>query len=160
MPNHLIHIGYPKTASTFLQEWFERHPQLFFSKGLLGGFQNVHDICRQSPKMYDKAFKTNVTSHELFSFPIIEIGDLIFDVDNTYASKGKKFQAIQKTTSVILKNLFPNAKILIITRGFQSIIHSTYSQYIAIGGIKNFSEFCKIYENSINYNYIINLYYK
>jgi len=25
---HLIHIGFPKCASTFLQEWFAAHPQV------------------------------------------------------------------------------------------------------------------------------------
>jgi len=30
MAKHLIHIGYPKAGRTFLQAWFQQHPELCY----------------------------------------------------------------------------------------------------------------------------------
>jgi hypothetical protein len=35
---HLIHIGYAKAGSKFLQRWFEAHPDLAYRTAGLGGF--------------------------------------------------------------------------------------------------------------------------
>jgi|GEM_PF-5080405 len=51
MRGHLIHIGFPKSGSTFLQEWFRQHPQLFYAPGGLGGFYNVYEIPGRHPKI-------------------------------------------------------------------------------------------------------------
>ena len=41
---HLIHIGFPKAASTFLQHWFDRHPEIAYRPGGLAGMHTVYDL--------------------------------------------------------------------------------------------------------------------
>jgi hypothetical protein len=60
MARHLIHVGYSKAGSTFLQAWFERHPELRFAPGGLGGFNDVDELSRPPGREY----KYYVTSFE------------------------------------------------------------------------------------------------
>ena len=76
MARHLIHVGYPKTGSTFLQAWFERHPELRYSPGGLGGFHSVYEIARLSSR---GAYKYYVTSCEELSTPHESAGGARWD---------------------------------------------------------------------------------
>jgi hypothetical protein len=73
---HLIHIGYPKAGSTFLQAWFEQHPELCYAPGGLGGFYNIYEICRPS----GRACKYFVTSFEGIATPHESAGSFTPDV--------------------------------------------------------------------------------
>jgi hypothetical protein len=46
MSRHLVHIGYPKAGSTYLQRWFASHPQLAYREGGIAGFPNVYALAR------------------------------------------------------------------------------------------------------------------
>ena len=139
MTRTLIHIGYPKAGSTFLQSWFEQHPELFYKPGGIGGFRDVYELARP---LY-KDFKYFVSSYESLSMPsnsagrikLIYGGAEVDDDDHTYRSQ------LQVCTA--LKSLFPESTILIITRGFKDIILSGYSQYLRVGGVKSLDELCR-----------------
>src|SRR3954467_7065515 len=44
MTRHLIHIGFPKAGSTFLQHWFAAHPQIAYAKGGNAGIEGAFAI--------------------------------------------------------------------------------------------------------------------
>jgi hypothetical protein len=127
MTGHLIHIGYPKAASTFLQRWFERHPQLAYKGGGIAGFQNVYEIVKQgvAPR---QGILYRVTSYEALLAPNRRAAKIVPDY------RGFDFTGAQRSVCAILSSLFPNARVLIVTRGFRSIILSAYSQYVRSGG--------------------------
>ncbi|HFC11873.1 MAG TPA: hypothetical protein ENJ56_03440, partial [Anaerolineae bacterium] len=58
----LIHIGYPKAGSTYLQNWFEQHPAFQFSHGGILGFDDIWQLVRvglATPASLQKWFVTS-----------------------------------------------------------------------------------------------------
>ena len=132
MAQHLIHVGYPKAGSKFLQAWFERHPELRYVPGGLGGYRNVYDLARPAgggPYTYF------VTSAEDLTSPNRSAGDLPLDVPTEWREKLGRVKSDQAHVCEVLRSLFPGSRILIVTRGFRGIIMSGYSQYVRAGGV-------------------------
>ncbi|MDQ4086670.1 MAG: sulfotransferase [Pseudomonadota bacterium] len=161
MPGHLIHIGYPKTASTLLQLWFARHPALAYAETGLAGFHNVYDVCRQSAAPAPE-IRYRVTSCEALATPHGEVGHLI---SKRHRERPDEMPDAQARACRILHELFPTAHVLLVTRGFRSIILSGYSQYVREGGQEDFYAFrppsaapATGEKNVWNYDYLIGLY--
>lgn len=132
---HLIHIGYPKAGSKFLQNWFARHPQLAFRTSGIAGFDSVYALEREAavPK---KDLRVRVTSLEGLSAPRGNAGEDLVD----YEADTLPLEARQRQACALLQSLFPDALILIVTRGFRSMILSSYSQYVRSGGDSAFED--------------------
>jgi hypothetical protein len=129
MTGHLIHIGYPKTGSTFLQHWFAAHPQLAYSESGIAGFRDVHAIARDSvtPRA---GLLYRVTSCEGLTAPHASAG-VVVEYDR---ERPVDMATSQSAACTALAELFPNALVLIVTRGFRAMILSSYSQYVRSGG--------------------------
>lgn len=137
MTEHLIHIGYPKTGSKFLQRWFAEHPEIAFDPLGIGGCRDVYDLVRQAATPRPAA-GCRVTSFEGLVTPDARSGLLRGDE----AWEGREPDpGAQQRTCEILAALFPNAHILLVTRGFRSILLSGYSQYVRSGGCGDFYVF-------------------
>lgn len=130
MTRHLIHIGYPKTGSTFLQRWFEFHPELAYLHGRIAGSDNIYSFVGSSFDATPKAWR--VTSSEAISVPNPHNG--IPPAHRSDHQPWPKVAAAQRRTCEMLTELFPSAYILIVTRGFRGMALSGYSQYVRIGG--------------------------
>lgn len=130
MTRHLLHIGYPKAGSTFLQRWFEQHPQLAYREGGIAGFSSVYAIAREAASGGEEPLY-RVTSTEGLSLPTLDAGHTIVDFEQRRATD---IRAAQLRACTLLHELFPGAVVLIITRGFRSMILSTYSQFVRSGG--------------------------
>lgn len=154
-PSTLIHIGYPKAASTLLQHYFSTHPNAYYSGDLLGNYKFSGEI--QIPHITLATGQTHlVVSEEQLSvwqgnLDIVGVKFREFDV-----------AAQQQKTAQQLSLRFAGAKTLIITRGFQSALQSMYSQYVSIGGILKFEEFEQQFGSILsafyNYDYVIQIY--
>lgn len=131
MSRHLLHIGYPKAGSTFLQRWFAAHPQLAYREGKIAGFRDVYHIARDGAESGDEPLY-RVTSTESFSMPTTNAGEMI--VDDSDQSRALKALATQSRVCRTLADLFPGAVVLIVTRGFRTVLLSTYSQFVRSGG--------------------------
>lgn len=171
MKRHLIHIGYPKAGSTFLQEWFRQHPKLFYSPGGLGGFYNVYEISRMASQNDDSKFLYFVTSDESLSTPKVSSGIIPLQNGIRDFTSPEPAKVAQKKVCGILKCLYPNGKILFITRGFKAISMSGYSQYVREGGVLSFQKFSDVnrfakkaqadktyYGEEVDYTFIANIY--
>ncbi len=130
-PGHLIHIGYAKAGSTFLQEWFAAHPELAYVKGGFGGFSSIWDVARQGARLQRRVVY-RVTSSEQLSVPSARAGIPGHRGDN-WGFTAEAQTAVCST----LAGLFPNARILLVTRGFRSVSLSGYSQYVRRGGSRD-----------------------
>lgn len=129
MIQHLIHIGYPKTGSTFLQAWFERHPEIRYAHGGLGGFRNVYELARPA----DREYKYHVTSFEGLSTPHESAGGLRLDFGGAAPVEADPVKENQRAVCELLKGLYPDSRVLIMTRGFKGMIFSAYSQSVRMG---------------------------
>lgn len=134
MTGHLLHVGYPKTGSTFLQRWFAAHPQLAYVEGGIAGFRDVYSIAAENaadntvehdPPLY------RVTSAEVLTAPIPDAGRAVIEYERVF---NVRVATAQLQVCATLASLFPNATVLIVTRGFRSMILSTLSQYARTGG--------------------------
>jgi len=150
MNKYLIHVGYPKSGSCFLGEWFHRHPSFVFEDFKFAGFKSTSDFCKfaLSERTQVKYF---VIRDMIFSCPIINELKGVSNI-NEYQEK------ICKT----LNEFYPDSKILIVTRGFESALISNYCQYVKEGGTLTFKErlLGNVQINWIIYNYtfLIELY--
>lgn len=162
MAQHLIHIGYPKAGSTFLQSWFERHPQLHYAPGGLGGFHDVYSLARPA----NRACKYYVTSFEGLSMPHETAGRLRLDFGLPKAAAPDPVKTHQADACALLHDLYPRSQILIVTRGFKSMVMSAYSQSVRMGARRHLHEMCEELSNRLDnesqhyfdYDYLIGLY--
>jgi hypothetical protein len=131
MSRHIIHIGYPKAGSKFLQAWFERHPELCYVPQGIGGFRNVYEMARPS----ERSFKYYVTSYEGLSSPHGSAGEIPLEVSAAWMTHTERMKKDQAGVCDALKGFFPGSRVIIVTRGFKGVIRSGYSQYVRSGGV-------------------------
>jgi hypothetical protein len=122
MTGHLIHIGYPKTGSNYLRRWFAAHPQLAYADGGIAGFPNVYAMVRPAA-----GIRYRVTSYEGLATPLSAL----------------HLAGPQAEVCTMLAELFPGARVLMLTRGYRSMVVSSYSQYVRGGGEEDFGGFCE-----------------
>jgi hypothetical protein len=132
---HLLHVGFPKTGSNFLRRWFRGHPQLAYLKGGIAGYRSVYDIAREAAAPRADV-RYRVTSSENFTAPHRDTGRQHYRFGQpTDPAVG------QENVCAALASVFPNAHVLLVTRGFRSMIFSSFSQYVRSGGDVSFEEF-------------------
>ena len=162
MTRHLIHVGYPKAGSTFLQEWFERHPELRYAPAGLGGFQDVYALSQVSGRSY----RYYVTSFEGLSSPYTDSGGLSFEEGGKRGGLPDRIKDAQAEVCGVLKALYPGSRVLIVTRGFRDIALSGYSRYVSAGGVLHLVEMCRYFADRLgedvhdqyDFDYLVRLY--
>lgn len=151
----IIHIGYPKAGSTFLQQYFSAHPAVWYDGSTLGNYKLTGKVPAglAGKKSGDGVF---VISEEQLAvwqgnLDIVGVKFKPFDI-----------RAHQLQTCKALREQFPEARVLIVTRGFKSVMASMYSQYVTIGGIDTPTEFLEHFTDIMaafyDYNYLLALY--
>lgn len=143
MTDVLLHIGYRKAASTFIRAWFHFHPELKIQP--VNGFDASDDS--------DGSLRYFVFSE---AFLLFKGNDRPRNIEN--------LQNFQREKCAELKALFPDAKILLITRAPEKCIYSEYSEYIKNGGFNTFDQMKndplaqEYFIGHYNYNFVIDLY--
>ena len=159
MANVLLHVGFSKAGSTFLQNWFKNHPEIYFQpKHIAQGFYNawqLADDLQQSEKVYENF--------------VLTCEDLTLwqgrpDWYGLTGSEAYDYRVFQDHMCRTLYALFPNAKVLMITRGYDTLFSSIYAQYISMGGVQSCEQMMstneKMFTTFLDYNYSIDLYRK
>ena len=136
MTPHLIHIGYAKAGSTILQRWFEAHSQIAFAPGRVLGLRSVYDISH-GERPIRGAIRLRVTSDESLTTPHPASGGKIVSRPEAW---DRKLHSGADRVCEDLADLFPDAHILIVTRGFRDMMLSGYSQFVRSGGTATFAE--------------------
>jgi Sulfotransferase family len=130
---HLIHIGLPKTGSTYLQRWFAQHPQMAFRHGGIAGFGDVDEMAREAASPHPA--RVRVTSSELLGVAYSRSG-----LAPDHALEGTVDHDGQARVCALLASLFPTAHVLLVTRGFRAMLLSAYSEHVRQGGPSDFWE--------------------
>jgi hypothetical protein len=131
-PQLLIHIGYPKTATTWLQRrvfpldvegWFR---SIGTRRSILATFVTV-DGFRFDPRsaraLFDDQIRASVSTRRT---PVISLERLA----GIAPSGGYDAQSIADR----LARTFPNARVLIVIREQEQMLRSTWQQYVREGG--------------------------
>lgn len=156
MANILLHIGFVRSGSSYLREYFKNHPEFYFQpQNIAGGFYDPlvmasYAEAHDAPQFY-------ALSCESFS---CWQGDW-----NVYGLRGHKpydYHKFVVTICEMLHDLYPQAKMLIICRGYKTIFHSLYAHYVSLGGTLDcasiMSNHCKIFSEMLDYNFVISTY--
>jgi hypothetical protein len=125
---HLIHVGFPKAGSTFLQRWFSAHPDIAYREGAIAGFGSVYRIAREAAAPGPEP-RWRATSSELLTAPRPRAKR-----EAPSEAGEERMAERQERAADMLADIFPGATILIVTRGFRSMILSSYSQHVRQGG--------------------------
>mgnify|MGYP003575636210 CR=1 FL=1 len=126
MPRPIVHIGYPKTASTWFQKEFYPH--------VAGRTYVERDRIRQallSPNALP--FDAGVPRDALVADAP---GGIVICEEGLsgYLHNGGIMEAVTRTFADRLKAALPDADIVIVLRAQPAIIASTYQQYVRAGG--------------------------
>lgn len=127
---HLIHIGYPKSASNALRRWFAAHPQLDYAERGIAGARDIDELVRKCAAPAS-GIRYRVTSAEALAAPHPAYGDPALDYRPLPWAETQRHQ---QAACAMLNDLFPNAHILMVTRGFRDALRSDYSQWLRVGG--------------------------
>lgn len=136
MTRHLIHIGWAKAGSSFLQEWFTRHPELHYVTHGIAGFRDILEMAR----VLDPPYRYYVTSAEELSVPYADAGQLQVELARGRPAPPDPIQRRQAAVCELLRTLFPESRVLIVTRGFRALLLSGYSQEVKGGGVLGVKE--------------------
>jgi hypothetical protein len=132
MPRHILHVGFPKCGSTALQGWFAAHPDVAFAHSRLTGYYSTVDFARRTA-LGESEPEVIVTSHEDFVVPLAQI-----PVSEYRPPADISVQ--RERVCLRLRDLHPDADVLIVTRGYHGVLTSTYADYVGRGGTLGRSE--------------------
>ncbi len=137
-PTFIFHIGYMKTASTYLQsEVFPKIDNLLYVNNdkLLSELFSK-DLLHTSPLLYDKK-KVKLAFSKLYRFGLDVLyseehmtGNLLEPENHTFTDTIKKISELNVKTKIIL-----------VMRNQETLILSLYHEYLKLGGRHNFKDF-------------------
>ena len=151
---HLIHIGYAKTGSSLLRRWMAAHPQLRYADRGIAGFHNILEAVALSAAPSD-GILFHVTSSEALAHPHVFADRDLVDYERV---KRTSMAEAQAQVCSMLAAIFPTAHVLVVTRGFRSIILASYSQYVRSGGHAGLAEAFEGGWEAWDYDHLIRLY--
>ncbi|MBR9921790.1 MAG: sulfotransferase [Bacteroidetes bacterium] len=143
MKQPVIHIGYNKTGSTWLQEeLFPRREIGFLSFMEMEARVNIYrSLVKQHALSFD--------GESVLGFYQQKIGSLdnkgLQPVFSCERFSGDPHSGGYDTKEIAdrIKRLFPNARIILVVREQKSMLMSTFSQYIRAGGVRRLKYYMK-----------------
>lgn len=127
----LIHLGYQKTASTFLQKNVFSDNSVFYAPWSVQAAQAIEAFVLQHPCRFDPSAVQSAFAAPPGKVPVISHEDLL-----GYPIYGRYYA---NTTVERIASAFPKAKILVCIREQRAMLLSNYFQYIRQGGTKSLS---------------------
>jgi len=138
-----IHIGLPKTASTFLQlRLFPKlkNDQIFYSQDLS---RILTEIIRADEKSEDKI-------KELYSkIEKINSQTILISNETFFGSYFNNYDNFNKNMNLI-SEIFPQANIIVVLRNQIDWLSSIYKQFVRQGGVVSFNRFLNFRNNKFN----------
>jgi hypothetical protein len=145
---HLIHIGYAKAGTHFVLRWFASHPQ-------------IHLIGDRTLAAADEARRLEGSERSGCRWTAISSEEFA----TAQGATGADLPVAQARICAQLAASLPDAHILLLTRGFRSVLVSGYSQYVRGGGDKDFYVFRDVDPQELehaahawDYNYLVEIY--
>jgi hypothetical protein len=130
------------------------HPQLQYADRGIAGFHNILETVALSAAPRD-GILFHVTSSEALALPHVFAGRGHVDYERV---KRTPMAEAQARICSMLAALFPTAHVLVVTRGFRSMILSSYSQYVRSGGHATLAEAFQGGWEAWDYDHLIHLY--
>lgn len=154
----LLHIGYVKSGSTYLQEWFASHPAMYYRPKAIAGFYDT-----ESFSFYAEVQKP-MHQYYVLSSEDLSVWKSKGSIINILKPPSFDYRHYQAKLAKTLHSVFPQGKVLIVTRGYSTLLSSMYAEYLKGGGILTFDDmqrtFAKYFAAFLDYNHVVELYRK
>ena len=139
MSQIIIHIGYPKTGTSFLQK---KYFKLLSERGLLNFVTDGSNLMEECSEIENRNELTFDAASVRIAFDPFLVDDKV-NIISRESFTGSDFYKYVNTATIgrKLKRIFPEAKVLITLRNQADIATSLYSQYVHEGGILSFDKF-------------------
>ena len=162
-PQILLHVGYIKAGSSWLQEWLTRRPDVALAVGGLGGYRTIYDLINAADREPEPPAYFAISEERLTGG--LDVPDGYFRLllrDRGGVQAPPPIRANQAKVARWLHTLYPQARVLIVTRGFAGALRSVYSQVVRLGGDVRFDQFLDRYRAYIlewlDYDHVLALY--
>lgn len=143
----LVHIGYQKTASTFLQKRVFADETVFVRPWGAQAAPAIEHFFLEHPEHFDPAAVRDAFGTHGDRIPVISQEDLAgFPVHALYCAE---------TVARRIKATFPDARILICIREQISMIVSQYFQFIRQGGTRSLRSMLQDNDNKVGFRPVI-----
>lgn len=131
MASLVLHVGYPKTATTWLQRVvLPRHPQLALLRRTTPGCEWIDRTASAHPFELDAAALREAIAKSLSGLA----GRVPFVSHEAYLGDPFLGAGSVETYAQRLSLLFPDASVLIVLREQEGMLESLYRQYVQEGG--------------------------
>ena len=154
----VLHVGFHKSGSTLIQNYFENHPEVYFSREKLARF--IDDYNSEVPQFENEQQEKFIFLSDM-RLTVNSWGQSEIERINSEKLTNDEVKKIQRDIAVKLKERFPSALILITLRDKNQLINSLHSQYILNGGRKSLEKFkmdSKNIDVLFDYKFVENLY--
>ena len=151
----LIHIGYPKSASTFLQKCVFKNEKSQSPFLPLSGGQAIQEFVLANEFSFSSSIAMQAFQSSLSKATQSNLVPVISNEILTGDQIAGKYWGRQVADRMY--ETFPNAKILIIIREQKSMILSSYKQYIKLGGTETIQKFIGTGEEKAGFGSICHL---
>ena len=139
MTSALIHVGYPKTGSTWLQG--KVFPAIEGATFLKKSHPLVRPLMANLLEAADREFKGATFSSFVAEMTGGRPDCRLIVSDERLIENAERHGRSAFRTAVRLRDLFPDARILIVVRHQVGMIRSSYFQYVHEGGYLSFQRF-------------------
>lgn len=127
----LIHVGYQKTASTFLQEKVFSNSSVFDAPWGAQSAQAIETFVLQHPCRFDPSEVRSAFSAQHGKVPVISHEDLL-----GYPIYGRYYASLVLDR---IASTFPSARVFVCIREQRAMLLSNYFQYVRQGGTNSLS---------------------
>jgi hypothetical protein len=126
----LVHIGYQKTGSTWLQTQFLNHPDLLFSRPF-STTEFKEKVILPHPFLFEKDTVHNELKQRIADIPDSEIAVIsVESISGSFFCNGA--DGLERANRI--KSVLPDASVLICIREQRAMLRSSYKHYIKAQG--------------------------
>jgi hypothetical protein len=134
-----------------LAAWFAAHPEIESGWDAIAGFRCARDVSALAARPGACRPRAYVTSSATYVYPMEKnTTNARFPPDRLAADRAR--------VAELLHELFPEASVLIVTRGFRDALLSTYSEHARMGGSAPIAELFAGAGEYLNYDHVLELY--
>jgi hypothetical protein len=143
-----------------LAAWFAAHPELESNEDAIAGFRCARDISALATRPGDSRPRAYVTSSATLLYPhfLYPPGEVAPSLNA--GIRADRLGDERARVADTLHELFPEASVLIVTRGFRDVLLSGYSQHVRMGGRTSIADLFAEVGEHLNYDSVLELYEK
>lgn len=163
-PVSLIHIGLPKTATTYMQTLWSHDPQVcLVQNGLLGLISDARQRGKEASHMNYRpsAAPISFDAQPQHGQKVVFSNEALSSAYINERADAAQVRAFQELAAARMKSTVAKSRVLLVTRSPEKLILSIYNQAVKQGGTDTFKQFVRrergFIEQALNIRELFNI---